>query len=155
MEIFAGRFGLEPSHPFWDRDLVEFMLALPPELKNWRGETKRLLRRSLRGVVPDLVLDRRDKLSLTPFFRRGLAVYDRPLLTQSLAVLHPTLSRQLGAREGLRLIDGLLAERPVPLLRLWFMICLNTWLKQPSGGLPLGPEVADPEKEPRYDSRKP
>jgi asparagine synthase (glutamine-hydrolysing) len=139
MELFAGRFGLVPSHPFWDRDLVEFMLALPPELKNWGGETKRLLRLSLRGVVPDLVLDRRDKLSLTPFFRRGLAIYDRRLLIESLSSLHPALRRQPGAREVPRLVEGFLADRPVPLLRLWFMICLNTWLNQISGSsLPFG-----------------
>jgi asparagine synthase (glutamine-hydrolysing) len=132
MELYSGRFGLVPSHPFWDRDLVEFMLALPPELKNWGGETKRLLRGSLRGVVPDAVLDRRDKLNLTPFFRRGLAVYDRPLLIESRSSLHPTLSRQPGARDAALLVEGLLADRPVPLLRLWFIICLNTWLNEPS-----------------------
>jgi asparagine synthase (glutamine-hydrolysing) len=134
MELHAGHFGLVPSHPFSDRDLVEFMLALPPELKTWGGETKRLLRRSLRGVVPDVVLDRRDKLNLTPFFRRGLAVYDRPLLIESLSTLHPALSRQLGAREAPRLVERLLADQPVPLLQLWSMICINTWLNEPSGG---------------------
>jgi asparagine synthase (glutamine-hydrolysing) len=147
MELYAGRFGLVPSHPFWDRDLVEFMLAIPPELKTWGGETKRLLRRSLRGVVPDVVLDRRDKLNLTPFFRRGLAVYDRALLIDSLSSLHPTLSRQTGARDAPRLVEGFLADRPVPLLRLWFMICINTWLNEPSGGgRPLGPRAANPKK---------
>jgi hypothetical protein len=84
-------------------------------------------------VVADLVLDRRDKLSLIPFFRRGLAVYDRPLLIKALVSLHPVLRQQPGASEVQGLVEGFLADRPVPLLQLWFMICLNTWLNEPSG----------------------
>jgi asparagine synthase (glutamine-hydrolysing) len=55
-------FSVEVRLPFLDPRVVEFALALPPELV-WRaGTTKWLLRRAMRGLVPDLVLDRRDKI---------------------------------------------------------------------------------------------
>jgi hypothetical protein len=47
--------------PFADVDLWEFFLALPAELKFPDASSKTLVRRSLRGHVPDEILDRRDK----------------------------------------------------------------------------------------------
>ena len=55
----ADRFGLDLAHPFFDRRLVEFCLALPPE-QLWRdGRPKDLLRRAMRGIVPAAVSERR------------------------------------------------------------------------------------------------
>jgi len=43
--------------------MANFMLSLPEEfLVSPKGETKHLLRSALRGIVPDVVLDRRDKI---------------------------------------------------------------------------------------------
>ncbi len=55
-------FSIEVRLPFLDPRVAEFALSLPPEFL-WRdGTTKWLLRRAMRGRVPDLVLDRRDKV---------------------------------------------------------------------------------------------
>lgn len=78
-------FGLEARVPFLDYRLVEFCLGLPFDDKIRGATTKHLLRRALRGVVPDAVLDRRDKKGYpTPLARwlRGplrTAVADRLL----------------------------------------------------------------------------
>ncbi|HWC77529.1 MAG TPA: asparagine synthase (glutamine-hydrolyzing), partial [Blastocatellia bacterium] len=50
---------VEARVPFLDHKLVEFAMSLPQSMKYRRGEPKRLLKRALRGVVPDRVLDRR------------------------------------------------------------------------------------------------
>ena len=47
--------------PFADVDLWEFFLALPAEQKFPDAASKTLVRRCLRGRVPDEILDRRDK----------------------------------------------------------------------------------------------
>jgi asparagine synthase (glutamine-hydrolysing) len=54
-------FGLEAREPFLDYRLVEFCLGLPFEQKIAGATTKAIMRRALRGIVPDAVLDRRDK----------------------------------------------------------------------------------------------
>jgi hypothetical protein len=53
--------GLVCRRPWADVDLWEFFLSLPAEVKfpDTRGKT--LVRRLLRGRVPDPILDRRDK----------------------------------------------------------------------------------------------
>jgi asparagine synthase (glutamine-hydrolysing) len=59
-------FGIEARLPFLDYRFAEFMLALAPEMKLRNGQTKAPLREAFRGVVPDAVLDRRDKLGFAP-----------------------------------------------------------------------------------------
>lgn len=57
------RFSIESRVPFLTQDMAEFTLALPEEyLVSPRGETKHLMRAAMRGIVPDHVLDRRDKI---------------------------------------------------------------------------------------------
>lgn len=51
--------GVELRMPFYDRRLVAFALARPPEEFNRPGEAKVLLRRAMRGRLPDLVVDPR------------------------------------------------------------------------------------------------
>lgn len=57
------RFSVESRVPFLTVDLAEFMLSLPEKyLVSNRGETKHIFRAAMRGIVPDAVLDRRDKI---------------------------------------------------------------------------------------------
>ncbi len=135
-EISAARFGLEPLYPFWDRRLVEFVLKTPADLRASAGVTKRLLREALVGVVPEPNLERRDKLSLGPHFRRGLIEYDRVQLQERLATLHPLLQRQVGRKRVERMLGDLHAGRSESLLKLWFVICVNAWLQNIEGAAP-------------------
>lgn len=60
----ASAFGLENRTPFLDHRIVEFAYRLPPEMKVRELTTKYILRRAARGIVPDAVIDRTDKLGL-------------------------------------------------------------------------------------------
>jgi len=80
---------------FLDYRLVEFALSLPVEHKLRGGRTKAVLRAGLRGIVPDRVLDRRDKMGfVTP------------------------QSRWMQAELG-RQVERACADAPAP-LRRWF-----------------------------------
>ncbi|HYP28400.1 MAG TPA: asparagine synthase (glutamine-hydrolyzing) [Blastocatellia bacterium] len=52
---------VEARVPFLDHRLVEFAVAIPRAMKYRGGETKHVLKRSLRGIVPESVLGRRKK----------------------------------------------------------------------------------------------
>ena len=57
------RFSVESRVPFLTTAMADFLLTLPEEyLVAANGETKHLLRRAMRGLVPPEVLDRRDKI---------------------------------------------------------------------------------------------
>ena len=57
------RFSIESRVPFLSGAASEFLLNLPPHfLVSRQGVTKNLLRHSLRGIVPNSILDRKDKI---------------------------------------------------------------------------------------------
>ena len=57
------RFSVESRVPFLTIDMVEFLLSLPEHyLISAGGETKSIFRAAMRGIVPDAILDRRDKI---------------------------------------------------------------------------------------------
>jgi asparagine synthase (glutamine-hydrolysing) len=69
----AAAFSLEARYPFFDRRLMEFCLALPPEQKLHAGWTRVIMRRAMAGILPQEVQWRRHKANLSPnFIRRFL-----------------------------------------------------------------------------------
>lgn len=57
------RWSLESRVPFLTTELAEFLLTLPEEyLLSNDGQTKSIFRAAMRGIVPDSILDRRDKI---------------------------------------------------------------------------------------------
>jgi asparagine synthase (glutamine-hydrolysing) len=60
-EVVAAIHGVDVRRPFVDVDLWEFFLSLRAEVKYPDTRRKTLVKRCLRGRVPDAILDRRDK----------------------------------------------------------------------------------------------
>lgn len=57
------RWSVESRVPYLTTELAEFCLALPEDyLLSMAGETKHIFRAAMRGVVPDQILDRKDKI---------------------------------------------------------------------------------------------
>ncbi|MBK7327626.1 MAG: hypothetical protein IPI85_00565 [Dehalococcoidia bacterium] len=59
-------FSREVRLPFLDHRLAEYAFGLPPDLLLKGATTKVVLRESMRGIVPDGILDRKDKLAYAP-----------------------------------------------------------------------------------------
>ena len=68
----ASAVGVEPGHPFLDRRLVAFSIALPGEQKLAQGWPKAILRRAMAGRLPDAVRWRRGKEHLGWSFTTAL-----------------------------------------------------------------------------------
>lgn len=59
----AMRWSIESRVPFLTIEMAEFLLSLPEDyLLSKKGETKHIFRAAMRGIVPDVILDRRDKI---------------------------------------------------------------------------------------------
>ena len=50
---------LEGRVPFLDHKLVELSLGIPANQRYRRGETKRILKRTVRNIIPDNIIDRK------------------------------------------------------------------------------------------------
>ncbi len=58
---YSEWLNIDVTHPFLYRPLVEFLQSLPPDQRLRPGETRSLMRRALRGVLPEKVVQRRGK----------------------------------------------------------------------------------------------
>jgi asparagine synthase (glutamine-hydrolysing) len=71
-ERAASWFGIEQRHPFHDRHIIEFALALP-ENQRWRGnEPKFILRNAMRDLLPESVRQRQTKAEFSHVFAEVL-----------------------------------------------------------------------------------
>jgi asparagine synthase (glutamine-hydrolysing) len=124
-------YGLENvwvSYPYLYRPLIEFMQAIPFSQKVRPGETRSLLRRSLRGVLPPETLARKGKKSPTEALLRAInreAPRLRAILTNPLVCAHGFASEQplLDALERAKLGHDLAAIDVINI------VCLELWLK--------------------------
>src|SRR5690606_25204602 len=63
-------FSVESRLPFLTLPMAQLLLSLPEEyLISPQGQTKHVFRAAMRGIIPDEILDRRDKIGFeTPEF---------------------------------------------------------------------------------------
>jgi asparagine synthase (glutamine-hydrolysing) len=119
------RWSVESRVPFLTSDLAEFVLSLPEEyLLSTDGETKRVFRAAMRGIVPDAILDRRDKIGFeTPELSWLQSL--RPQIDQWLAAAAdiPFLNVDECRSEVARVLDG---TRPFS-FQSWRLINYCRW----------------------------
>jgi asparagine synthase (glutamine-hydrolysing) len=119
---------IESRVPFLDHGLVEYVFGLPSSVK-LRGLTgKAILRRALRGVVPDPILTRRKMGFPVPFGRwlRG------PLMaTPPEFVLGPRARerRLFHPRALARLVEEHVGGAVDHAQRLWLLTTLEIWMR--------------------------
>jgi asparagine synthase (glutamine-hydrolysing) len=85
---------IESRVPFLTPALVNFVFSLPEEfIINSGGTSKAIFRQAMRGIVPDAILNRRDKIGFATPEQRWLATL-RPWVEQ---VLHSEVAAQIPA----------------------------------------------------------
>jgi asparagine synthase (glutamine-hydrolysing) len=104
----AAVAGLEGRAPFFDLELVELALAVPPEQSFDPHLGKPLLRKSMEGLVPDAVRLRREKARFDDWLVDSLEA-ERPALRE---LLGGPDARVLAFAHGPRLRDRLLEAGP-------------------------------------------
>jgi asparagine synthase (glutamine-hydrolysing) len=70
---YRARGCIEVSHPYLHRPLVEFLQAIPFEQRARPSETRSLMRRALRGLLPERILNRKTKRGPDEAFFRAIA----------------------------------------------------------------------------------
>lgn len=69
-------FGIEYRHPYFDLELVEFALSLPPEMKYKQRTIKWILRKAMDGILPDKIRDRKDKAEFSELITQQIDAID-------------------------------------------------------------------------------
>ena len=117
--------GLESRVPFLDHPLVEFAATIPSDVKFKDGKMKQCLQRVFRGVLPDSINQRTDKMGfpvpLSDWIRSHAGVREFVLDTFSSS---PALGR--GLIDNRKIRDELDAE-PRFGRKVWGFLCLELW----------------------------
>ncbi len=123
----AGAVGLEVRAPFLDTDLVTFACQLPPNLRLRGLTTKYILKRALRGRLPDEILDRK---------KQGFGVPVARWMREELSgALRDELAPDKLRREGFlnpaavgTLMDDHMSGRRDRRKALWTLFTFERWL---------------------------
>jgi asparagine synthase (glutamine-hydrolysing) len=127
---FTSPGALETRYPFLDRDLVEFLMAVPTEQLVEPGHRRSLVRRALKEMLPREIAERKSKSStgrcVTITLRKHSDTIEhllsRPISADLGFIDAPGLRASLTAAKA-----GKLPLRLLPLLRA---LSLESWLRQ-------------------------
>lgn len=119
---------VEKRYPYLDRDLLEFVYAIPREQLVRPGQRRSLMRRALAGIVPDEILGRKRKAAVTRGAVTAASIgWSRAQeMTEDLAIASLGIVRRdafLSALENAR------HGREVPIVTMIRTIAIEIWLR--------------------------
>lgn len=122
-------FSIESRVPFMDYRLMEFSLGLPERYVYYKGERKAIMRKTFRGMVPDEILNRKDKMGFVSAEERwikeeGKSWFEKELNSLELLndLVDPTTARQS--------LNNIVSGKTPFNFDLWRIINLSLFLKQ-------------------------
>ena len=116
---------LESRLPLLDHRIAELLFRMPAAYKYRDGRAKAALRTAASGLLPEAVLERKDKMGFPVPFVEWARGPLRGLVTSTL-LGEPARARGLYRPDGIeRLIDS---EGPFG-RELWGLLCLETWFQ--------------------------
>jgi asparagine synthase (glutamine-hydrolysing) len=118
----------EKRYPYLDRDLLEFIFAIPREQLVRPGQRRSLMRRAFVGIVPDELLNRKRKA----FVARAPVTSLSNGWATSTEMSQQMVGTLLGIVDRSRLFDSLQKARDgqtVPIVLLMRTLGLETWLR--------------------------
>jgi asparagine synthase (glutamine-hydrolysing) len=124
---------LEVRAPFLDHELADWVNRLPASMKMRGGEKKWLLRETMRGRLPDSILDRPKK-----GFGIPLAKWLKDEMHDWATATLDALESDLGGLVRVERARALLAEhragRADNRKQLWTLLCLGVWARAQRDG---------------------
>lgn len=126
----AAAFSIEVRHPFYDRRVVEFCLALPPEQKLRDGYNRSIVRRALGHYLPDEVRERKSKAAGDQQINNHLRRYERARMEDILFASSWLIEPYMDLNALRNSYNKALHESDGNLMRTWPAVVLGTWLLQ-------------------------
>lgn len=123
--------GLEERHPFYDVDVIEFALSLPEPQRYQTGESKRVVRRALAGLMPESIRVRADKAEYSSLYVQAFAAQGGERMFDRLAIADEGWVRPDELRRALaRAHQALARNQPTGDLRvLWTVLAIDRWYR--------------------------
>jgi asparagine synthase (glutamine-hydrolysing) len=130
LERRHARAGLAYSDPFADKRVVEFVLSIPQVVVNRPADdSKRLLRKAMRGVMPATALAAARKAIPESLYGRGVYERGRSLLGDLTVDMRAAEMGFVDERAARRAIEAWTGHGAEPSFDPWWLISLEWWLR--------------------------
>jgi asparagine synthase (glutamine-hydrolysing) len=119
------RWSIECRTPFLTTEISDFLLGLPEDyLISSNGETKKIFRAAMRGIVPDAILDRRDKIGFAAPENQLIVPLCHHCVLNRDSISHiPFLKKDAVIRE----LNEYILKRKSPSAMGWRLVNLIAW----------------------------
>jgi asparagine synthase (glutamine-hydrolysing) len=121
----------EKRYPFLDRNLLDFLFNIPREQLVRPNQRRSLLRRALRGIVPDIVLDRRRKAFAVTSQLKTIST-DWARISELVETMSLASCGVIDSKILARTLDEARRGLEVPLLSLTRVLRLEWWMQDPA-----------------------
>jgi asparagine synthase (glutamine-hydrolysing) len=128
LERDCARRGLDLRYAWSDRRLASFVLAVPQWIVQRHGDSKRIVRRAMEGIMPPAVVEGAGKIEPSALFDRGLLERERS------TVMDLFTDSQLAARGFVDEAvlrghyEAMLRREPMR-MDPWWSITMEMWLR--------------------------
>lgn len=122
-------FSIEARVPFLDHRVVEFLAALPLRQKIRNGVTKYILRKATRGLVPEAIRCRMDKMGFVTPEEVWMKESLRPLVLEILTSSSFRARKYWDADQVLASYTSYLEGRSTYSPEIWRIACSELWLR--------------------------
>jgi asparagine synthase (glutamine-hydrolysing) len=118
----------EKRYPYLDRDLLEFLYAIPREQLVRPGQRRSLMRRALVGIVPQEILDRKRKAFVIRAPMAAVAAASSKLMEMSVSMISSSLAI-VDAGRFRETISAVVRGQEVTMTALMRTLSLECWLR--------------------------
>jgi asparagine synthase (glutamine-hydrolysing) len=126
----AMAFSIESRVPYLDYRFVEYVASLPLGQKIRKGVTKRALRAAIKGIIPESIRCRMDKMGfVTPeevWMREDLRPFVLGVLSSDAFRARPYWDADAVIQDYLAFLEGRSAYSP----EIWRIVCAELWLQK-------------------------
>lgn len=126
----SGATGIEARFPFLDLDMVRFCFGLPREELMAKGHAKIVLKRGMKGILPDAVWQRKAKSGIPRLITRWLTRDYRPRVMTLLKSSRLVADGWLNGPELLRLYERFAGGEHNLRRKMWRALALEGWYRR-------------------------
>ena len=119
-------FGVEFRHPFYDLDLVEYSLSLPPEFKLSQAKSKWIFRKAMEGILPEKINTRNDKAEFSELLVQQIDALDLSALLVEPYIVKLGLIDQKTIDKVRKEYEEQTVKKP---FRIWGIINMEYWYR--------------------------
>lgn len=129
VDLLSTAHGIETTHPFFDKHLVEYCVAIPSDQKLNQGWSRMVMRQGMEGILPPEIQWRGTKGNSTAVFIHGLQKYDRQLLDELVNQDFNRLEDYIDLPSARKYYSAAMDGKGKDIVALWYVITLALWFR--------------------------